>query len=361
MNKGVKFWLAVVIGFMGIGVSYPAQAATEKPVVIRNTRANLLKSPRSTVVKHRGKTYSKQVLWVTKRVRSKGYTYYRLTNHHQNLGYIRANATTKVQRPQLTFKRKSVQQDAAFKPLADKQLRVTRPDKIQVTATSHVNTKVPGKYMVTYHVTDTAGYRFNVKRSVKVRKLSLDALATSWFDDNKGEYQIVKPGQKADVEIYYDDDTTVSHPVVWGSTQPAVATVDQRGNVTPIADGMTLITATFNGKTLRVPLLVNSGKKLSMSSTDQLATLSEKNGEAVLRFKQSPEQKLQGLWVANQRYFMYSNGHQDSIGGGNNVTTLYLVGYDLFATDISAPQHVIVQTKDVTGAEHHYVSDIVGY
>lgn len=58
---------------------------------------------------------------------------------------------------------------------------------------------------------------------------------------------IVLSVQATDVEINSDE-------IVWSSDNPDIATVDEFGNVTPVADGMVTFTANVNGMTAQLTL-----------------------------------------------------------------------------------------------------------
>ncbi|MCK2000441.1 DUF5011 domain-containing protein [[Brevibacterium] frigoritolerans] len=108
--------------------------------------------------------------------------------------------------------------------------------------TQNVDTSTEGEYVVTYYVTDKMGNRAEVQSTITVKKVPVTEVKLS--DIN----YTVKTGQDFHLHIdTYPKNASFPEVTSWESSDETVATVDEQGHVTALADGTVTITATVDG------------------------------------------------------------------------------------------------------------------
>lgn len=359
MQVSGKLWLALAVVLVPLAFGQTAQAATKTPVTIYKTSFNLMTSPKSSKVKHRGKTYAKKVLWTTKKASYQGRVYYRLTDKKRNLGYIRSTALAKISKPKLHFKSDTIEQDSKFNPNT-LTYTYTRLDKVHIKATSHVNTKVPGNYTVQYHVTDTAGYNFNVRRAIAVKQIKLTGIKNPNFTDpDFGIYQTSDAGSTLQLEPLFSFVPTVKHAVRWQSSDSRVASVNSNGKVSFNQDGVATIQASFAGQNFKTPVLVTSSSNLTFGKNDG-STVDYGAEHTWVNWTHVAGHTYVGQWATNGTDFTYLDGENESIEENpyDPQVDLYdLVGNFTPDSIFGSKRSIIVETKDNSGALHQYVGN----
>ena len=100
-----------------------------------------------------------------------------------------------------------------------------------------------------------SGETYAVNLIKYIKSYGFDQLDKVTKDEN-GVFGMIMDRSRLDLALGQTDTlsatayppTEASTPVVWSSTDPTVATVDQYGNVVAVGQGYTLITAVYNGK-----------------------------------------------------------------------------------------------------------------
>lgn len=106
----------------------------------------------------------------------------------------------------------------------------------------NVDTKTEGEYIVTYSVTDKMGNRAEVQSTITVKKVPVTEVRVSDINN------IVKPGEEFYLTAYvYPNNASFSEVTSWESSDETVATINEEGYVTALADGTATFTATVDG------------------------------------------------------------------------------------------------------------------
>lgn len=343
-------FLATLIGAVSAG------ASKLEPVSIGRTSYNFVKSPSSKKVLHRGKTYSNKVLWINKTRSYRGTIYYRLTNKKKNLGYIKSKAIYRIYKPRLHFSTSVINQGDNFNPYKGASYNYYKPDKVTFTNTNYVDTSVAGNYTVIYHVKDTAGYKFDVKRTVVVKKVSLIGVYDPLFSNFDG-YKVSSIGDKLHLKPQYTV-AGATAKTTWNSSDSSVASVSSDGQVYMKKNGIAVITASLKGKTIKTPVMVTESSNLGMSSSDNL--IKTNFGDTFIDYtaKSSLRQYVTALWETDGERFIYADTGKVLLNDySGNLNTDEFNFYRAWPiTDESLNNSTgIMQTVDEFGSQHQYL------
>lgn len=349
-----SFFLSVLFVLLG---TVTAGASKLVPVSIGRPTYNLMKYPDSKKVQHRGKTYSNRILWIKKTRTYKGSIYYQLTNKKYNLGYINAKAVYKINKPRLYFSSSSnvVNQGDPFN-VKTGSYKYIKPDKVNITWTNYVNTDIAGKYIVVYHVKDTAGYRFDVKRFISVKKINLIGIYNPSFDNEDG-YKVSTVGETLKLKPQYTV-AGATAKITWQSSDSSVASVNPDGRVYMRKDGIAVITASLRGKCIKTPVMVTESSHLRMNSSDDL--VQPYFGLSFIDYAQkgSLRQYVTALWETNGERFIYADTGKVLLN--QNSDSLRTDEFNFYrawpTTDESVDNTTgIMQTVDELGNSHQYL------
>lgn len=350
-----SFFLSILFVLLN---TVTAGARALVPVALGNPTYNLTKSPNSKKVQHHGKTYSNKILWISKTKKYNGTIYYQLTNKKHNLGYIKARAVYKINRPKLHFSNNVVNQGDKFNPDEGGSFRYNKPDKVKITNTNYVDTNQAGEYTIIYHVKDTAGYKFDVKRFVHVKKVELIGIYNPLFKNEDG-YKVSAVGDTLNLKPQYTVDGATAQ-TTWQSSDSSVASVNSDGRVYMRKDGIAVITASLRGKRIKTPVMVTESSHLGMNSSDDL--IQTHFGVSFIYYtpKSTLRQYVTALWETNGNSFIYADTGKVLLN--QNSDSLRTDEFNFYrawpTTDESLDNTTgIMQTVDEFGNSHQYIGD----
>lgn len=156
-----------------------------------------------------------------------------------------------------------------------------------------------------------------------------------------GDATTIKKGQTIKLSVVYDpEDTTDSKAITWKSSNEDVATIDQNGIVTAIADGMVEITATVGDKTATYKMTVQEVKLTSISIKE--ATTIHVGDSESLTVTYVPENTTDDKTVA----WSSSDSSKVIVDGNGTVTAIGVGGADITAKvgNLTAVCHVTVDS-----------------
>jgi len=142
---------------------------------------------------------------------------------------------------------------------------VTAADNNDGDLTSHikvvgsVDTKTEGNYQITYKVSDAAGNNVEVSRNISVQFIHVANVAISAPDT-------VKTGKNVTFTANISPMDATNQMVTWKSSDESVATINDKGVLTTIAEGTVTITATVDGVSGSKAITVSDRPNLSMYS-----------------------------------------------------------------------------------------------
>jgi len=347
--------LAVALLMVGGGLSGAQASAKQVAVGLHAGTTRSTTAPGGVRSKVRIAKYRKQVLWVTKARKVRGRTYCRLTNHHRNLGYVPVSALYPITKPRPKFSPVSVAQGSAFN--ANKlswEYYYNKPDKVWATTTSYVNTKQPGNYTVIYHVKDTAGYRFNARRTVQVKTVTLTGMHNPNYQARDEVYQVSAPGETLQLRAKYNTPQikpAAANRPTWRSTNPSVASVSQTGRVTMHRSGVAQISVRLRGKVATTPVLVTTGSHLGFGNSDQEEAVTYDTYGIYYDPSGDATHTATSVWYTDGNIFMQQNfaAGQTLDDYANSIRLDWETGVG------QENGSIILQTVDDGGGHHQYV------
>ncbi|MFT8994414.1 MAG: Ig-like domain-containing protein [Lentilactobacillus hilgardii] len=277
----------------------------------------------------------------------------------------------RISKPRLVFKYSSVVENTSFDPTKGVSYYRSAYDKVKISYKSYVNSSKPGKYAVVYHVKDRAGYNFYVTHYVNVRRVYLKRVYNpNEIGSQEGtEYKVSPLGTSykltAELNIKGADQSSIK----WTSSNSQVASVSSQGQVTPKKDGITIISAEFNGKTVSTPVLVSEGSNINLANSDDIWSKVDYDSNSEIIFNQTStlKQVIKKMWMTNGAKFTYSDGPDKTIREESDMTSTfdhkkYSIANAFFAPDLDHAffkkgDHIILQTQDELGNNHLYVGD----
>ncbi|MQM59507.1 Ig-like domain-containing protein [Lentilactobacillus buchneri] len=265
----------------------------------------------------------------------------------------------KVMKPKLKFKYSTINQGEKFDPYKGGYYYYDKPDKVYMTAKSYVDTSQPGKYFVIYHVKDRAGYNFKVKHVVTVRAVYL----TGIYNPNHNaddSYDVSNVGDDLKLVPRYNVKTTNSD-VTWESSNPAVMSVSENGEATANSDGVAVITAKLNGKSIQTPVLVTESSHLTFGNSDDLLSIAFDDSYIAYKMKTDLHQYPYGVWITNGEVFGYSDEIDDESTNPDHRDEISPENGGIFTPDVGGNfkigdgDSIVLITKDELGQQHQYV------
>lgn len=265
----------------------------------------------------------------------------------------------KVMKPKLKFKYSTINQGEKFDPYKGGYYYYDSPDKVYMSAKSYVDTSKPGKYFVIYHVKDKAGYNFRVKHVITVRAVYL----TGIYNPNHNaddSYKVSNVGDTLKLVPRYNVRTT-SSDVTWESSNPDVMSVSANGQAKANSDGVAVITAKLNGKSVQTPVLVTESSHLTFGNSDDLLSIAFDDSYLAYKMKTDLLQYPYGVWITNGEVFGYSDGIDDSSTNANHRDEISPENGGIFTPGVGGGftygdgDSLVLITKDEFGQQHQYV------
>lgn len=132
---------------------------------------------------------------------------------------------------------------------------------------------------------------------------------------------VMKPKETRQLTVSYaPEDTTDNKTVTWTSSDPAVATVDNKGLVTGVAYGKTTITAKVGDFTATCPVVVStSGMVVKVTDLDGKVTECAPDGNTTVDIPQSTAYRVELTSDEAINEFSYNAGN-GKVGGTNTIS-----------------------------------------
>ena len=232
--------------------------------------------------------------------------------------------------------------------IVGKTVTWTSSDKTlaKVSADGVVTPLAVGSVTITATVGISTGQCVVTIKEGPVTKLELDNSTLELYSEDVAKLKI------ATVEA----EVAETSPVVWSSSDEAIATVDDQGNVTAISSGEAIITATVDNKTATCTVTVNPNVYVAgreHNGTKDVATV-WKNGVAQPLTNGSNDASAQSVYV-DEDGNVYATGGEDNDGGATGIK-VWKNGEELYSFTIPNTQESFGTSIVVNGTDVYTAS-----